>query len=109
MEAVWRAQNPELAASLDYAAGKIDAEQYRQLTGKYPAGYIPPASSGGGGGGSWEYAAWLLGDGNNSSNSGQSSIGDLSTRGEVARAASAAASRGDISYRQSRDVLNTLH
>lgn len=48
MEAVWRAQNPELAASLDYAAGKIDAEQYKQLTGSYPAGYIPPASSGGG-------------------------------------------------------------
>lgn len=51
MEAVWRAQNPELAASLDYAAGKIDAEQYKQLTGKYPAGYIPAGGSGGGGGG----------------------------------------------------------
>lgn len=51
MEAVWRAQNPELAASLDYAAGKIDAEQYRQLTGKYPAGYIPAGGLGGGGGG----------------------------------------------------------
>lgn len=50
MEAVWRAQNPELAASLDYAAGKIDAEQYRQLTGKYPAGYIPAGGLGGGGG-----------------------------------------------------------
>lgn len=51
MEAVWRAQNPELAASLDYAAGKIDGEQYRQLTGKYPAGYIPAGGLGGGGGG----------------------------------------------------------
>lgn len=51
MEAVWRAQNPELAASLDYAAGKIDAEQYRQLTGTYPAGYIPAGGLGGGGGG----------------------------------------------------------
>lgn len=50
MEAVWRAQNPELAASLDYAAGKIDAEQYRQLTGTYPAGYIPAGGLGGGGG-----------------------------------------------------------
>lgn len=49
MEAVWRAQNPELAASLDYAAGKIDAEQYKQLTGKYPAGYVP---AGGGSSGS---------------------------------------------------------
>lgn len=51
MEAVWRAQNPELAASLDYASGKIDAEQYRQLTGTYPAGYIPAGGLGGGGGG----------------------------------------------------------
>lgn len=50
MEAVWRAQNPELAASLDYASGKIDAEQYKQLTGKYPAGYIPAGGLGGGGG-----------------------------------------------------------
>ena len=49
MEAVWRAQNPELAASLDYAAGKIDAEQYRQLTGTYPAGYVPAGGLGGGG------------------------------------------------------------
>lgn len=49
MEAVWRAQNPDLAASIDYAAGKIDAEQYKQLTGKYPAGYIP---AGGGSSGS---------------------------------------------------------
>ena len=48
MEAVWRAQNPTLAASIDYAAGKITADQYKQLTGSYPAGYIPPASSGGG-------------------------------------------------------------
>ena len=77
MEAVWRAQNPELAASIDYAAGKIDANQYFQLTGKYPAGYIPPASSGGGGGSTpqdqWEYASRLLGGGSSSSNSGQSS------------------------------------
>lgn len=49
MEAVWRAQNPELAASLDYAAGKIDADQYHQLTGRYPAGYIPAGGFGGGG------------------------------------------------------------
>lgn len=51
MEAVWRAQNPVLAASLDYAAGKIDADQYYQLTGTYPAGYIPAGGFGGGGGG----------------------------------------------------------
>lgn len=41
MEAVWRAQNPQLSAELDYATGKIDAEQFRQLTGQYPTGYIP--------------------------------------------------------------------
>ena len=44
MEAVWRAQNPDLAASIDYAAGKIDANQYKRLTGKYPAGYLPSSS-----------------------------------------------------------------
>ncbi len=88
MEAVWRAQNPELAASLDYAAGKIDANQYFQLTGKYPAGYIPPASSGAGGGGSWEYAAWLLGDGNNSSNSQQTSNPTISASAAIRAAAS---------------------
>lgn len=66
MEAVWRAQNPELAASLDYAAGKIDAEQYRQLTGEYPAGYIPAGGfGGGGGGGNIDYSGWVgQGEGN---------------------------------------------
>lgn len=66
MEAVWRAQNPELAASLDYAAGKIDAEQYRQLTGKYPAGYIPAGGFGGGGSNSnIDYSGWVgQGEGN---------------------------------------------
>lgn len=66
MEAVWRAQNPELAASLDYAAGKIDAEQYRQLTGTYPAGYIPAGGSGGGGSNpNIDYSGWVgQGEGN---------------------------------------------
>lgn len=66
MEAVWRAQNPELAASLDYAAGKIDAEQYKQLTGKYPAGYIPAGGSGGGGSSpNIDYSGWVgQGEGN---------------------------------------------
>lgn len=69
MEAVWRAQNPDLAASLDYAAGKIDAEQYKQLTGKYPAGYVPPASSADD---AWKYAA-ALGSGNDDSGSNSDS------------------------------------
>lgn len=66
MEAVWRAQNPELAASLDYAAGKIDAEQYKQLTGTYPAGYIPAGGLGGGGSNpNIDYSGWVgQGEGN---------------------------------------------
>ena len=72
MEAVWRAQNPELAASIDYAAGKITADQYKQLTGSYPAGYIPPAGSGGSAGAFEDaaYTAYLksFGNGNNSNN-----------------------------------------
>ena len=35
------AQNPEVA----YRTGNIDAEQYRQLTGRYPEGYTPPGGS----------------------------------------------------------------
>ena len=72
MEAVWRAQNPDLAASLDYAAGKIDAEQYKQLTGKYPAGYVPPAGSGSSADDAWKYAALLFGSGNNDEQSSSS-------------------------------------
>lgn len=66
MEAVWRAQNPGLAASLDYAAGKIDAEQYKQLTGSYPAGYIPAGGLGGGGSNpNIDYSGWVgQGEGN---------------------------------------------
>lgn len=109
MEAVWRAQNPELAASLDYAAGKIDAEQYKQLTGKYPAGYVPPASSADD---AWKYAALLFGSGNNdsgSSNDEQLSSSKAPTRGEAARTIEAAAARGDISYGEYRDLLKGLH
>lgn len=68
MEAVWRAQNPVLAASLDYAAGKITADQYYELTGTYPAGYIPEGGFYGdedGGGGNIDYSGWLgQGEGN---------------------------------------------
>lgn len=109
MEAVWRAQNPDLAASIDYAAGKIDAEQYKQLTGKYPAGYVPPASSADD---AWKYAALLFGSGNNdsgSSNDEQLSSSKAPTRGEAARTIEAAAARGDISYGEYRDLLKGLH
>lgn len=37
MAALWRAQNPELA----YNSGRMSAEEYRAVTGKYPAGYKP--------------------------------------------------------------------
>ena len=37
MAALWRAQNPELA----YNSGRMSAEEYRAVTGKYPAGYQP--------------------------------------------------------------------
>lgn len=37
MAALWKAQNPELA----YNSGRMSAEEYRAITGKYPAGYQP--------------------------------------------------------------------
>lgn len=47
MRNVWLAQNPDVA----YRTGAIDAEMYKNITGKYPAGYTPPSSGGGG----WYY------------------------------------------------------
>ena len=44
MRQAWVASNPDLA----YNTGTIDADRYREITGRYPAGY----SSGGGGGNS---------------------------------------------------------
>lgn len=41
MAALWNAQNPDLA----YNTGKIDAKEYKSLTGKYPAGYTTAKSS----------------------------------------------------------------
>ncbi|MGM9586732.1 MAG: hypothetical protein ACI3VA_04490, partial [Candidatus Limivicinus sp.] len=35
MAALWKAQNPDLA----YNTGRMSAEEYRAVTGKYPAGY----------------------------------------------------------------------
>ena len=37
MAALWKAQNPELA----YNTGRMSAEEYKAITGKYPAGYTP--------------------------------------------------------------------
>lgn len=38
MAALWKAQNPELA----YNTGRMTAEEYKAVTGKYPAGYKAP-------------------------------------------------------------------
>lgn len=58
MKKTWNAQNPEVA----YNTGAITAEEYKNMTGQYPAGYTPPNS---GGGGStydpvWESIWWSL-------------------------------------------------
>lgn len=45
MEAYWKAQNPDLA----YNTGKMTAEEYKKMTGKYPKGYKKS-----GGGGYWD-------------------------------------------------------
>lgn len=37
MAALWKAQNPDLA----YNTGRMTAEEYKAITGKYPAGYTP--------------------------------------------------------------------
>ena len=50
MQNVWNAQNPETA----YRLGRIDAETYKSITGRYPAGYTPPSA----GGGYWGYYDW---------------------------------------------------
>ena len=38
MSALWKAQNPGLA----YNTGRMTAEEYKAITGKYPAGYTAP-------------------------------------------------------------------
>ena len=42
MAALWKAQNPELA----YNTGRMTAEEYKAVTGKYPAGYTPTYTPG---------------------------------------------------------------
>jgi len=42
MQSVWNAQHPEEA----YRLGRIDAETYKNITGKYPRGYTPPSTGG---------------------------------------------------------------
>lgn len=43
MQKVWQAQNPEVA----YRTGAISAETYKNITGRYPAGYDPEPDYGG--------------------------------------------------------------
>ena len=42
MAALWKAQNPELA----YNTGRMTAEEYKAVTGKYPSGYQPTYTPG---------------------------------------------------------------
>ena len=42
MAALWKAQNPDLA----YNTGRMSAEEYKAITGKYPAVYTPPYTPG---------------------------------------------------------------
>lgn len=42
MAALWKAQNPDLA----YNTGRMTAEEYKAVTGKYPAGYQPTYTPG---------------------------------------------------------------
>lgn len=42
MQTMWNAQHPEEA----YRLGRIDANKYREITGKWPKGYSPPSSGG---------------------------------------------------------------
>lgn len=44
MAALWKAQNPDLA----YNTGRMTAEEYKAITGKYPAGYQVPYTYSGG-------------------------------------------------------------
>jgi len=43
MQKVWQAQNPDVA----YRTGAITPQQYKDITGSWPAGYTPPSSGGG--------------------------------------------------------------
>ena len=47
MQTMWNAQNPETA----YRLGRISANQYKNITGKWPRGYTPPSAGGYYGGG----------------------------------------------------------
>ena len=47
MAALWKAQNPELA----YNTGRMTAEEYKAVTGKYPAGYTATGGYSGASGG----------------------------------------------------------
>lgn len=54
MAALWNAQNPDLA----YNTGRMDAEQYKAMTGQYPAGYTPAGGIGYGGINHFQNGGW---------------------------------------------------
>ena len=57
MRQFWIGSNPELA----YNTGVIDADRYKQITGKNAPDYVPPAVEGGGGGGGIDADWWING------------------------------------------------
>lgn len=104
MAALWRAQNPELA----YNTGRMSAEEYRAVTGKYPAGYTAPVR--------YSYSPVTATGGNDGGNTGENEITDTGLteptmadytkmledeRAAAARAINGATSQADMLARQS--------
>ena len=63
MQRAWDLQNPQLA----YTLGRITADEYFRMTGKYPSGYAVPGESSSGGGGGYGYGYGSSGGGNGES------------------------------------------
>lgn len=128
MAKIWTAQNPDLA----YNTGRITAEEYKGMTGGYPAGYSAPSSGGGYYGGGY----YGDGDGDGSyrdesivapptspdrtvigqngksqtiNNYGEVRSGSGPTRGEAARAAAQARANNEISIAEYNNLIRALH
>ena len=104
MAALWRAQNPELA----YNSGRMSADEYKAITGKYPAGYKAPVT--------YDYNPVTATEGNDEGNTGENEIADTGLteptmadytkmledeRAAAARTINGATSQADMLARQS--------
>lgn len=119
MAKIWTAQNPDLA----YNTGRITAEEYKGMTGQYPAGYSAPSSGGGYyGGGSYRDESivasptspdrTVIGQNGKSqtiNNYGEVRLGSGPTRGEAARAAAQARANNEISIAEYNNLIRALH